>query len=124
MQRLLLIFSLILLVEASQGAFLPLRSAGKAAAPAASAIPVKYPRLRFHHERRGTMGFVYAAVLGPVGYFGVRLFSPHNDLMRYQAARGFKAWGYFILSAAIVVVAAELGDQFPATALDNLWTGF
>lgn len=93
----------------------------------AAALPTSFskPHVRFK-ERKGTMGFVYAAVLGPVGYFGVRIFSRHNEQMRYQAGRGFKFWGYLIASGAIIIGCAALGDNgnLMSGILPALWSGF
>jgi hypothetical protein len=93
----------------------------------AAALSTSFPKphLRFK-ERKGTMGFVYAVVLGPVGYFGVQIFSRHSDEMRYQAGRGFKFWGYLIGSCAIIMACAALGDSgnFASSALSSLWSGF
>jgi hypothetical protein len=77
------------------------------------------PHLRFK-ERRGTMGFVYAVCLGPVGYFGVKVFSGHNEMMCYQAARGFKIWGMLVISCALLAAAAALKDN--GDSVTNLLT--
>lgn len=92
---------------------------------AALATSFPKPHVRFK-ERKGTMGFVYAAVLGPVGYFGVRIFSRHSEEMRYQAGRGFKFWGYLVGSCAIIMACAALGDNgnFVSSILPALWSGF
>jgi hypothetical protein len=80
------------------------------------------PHLRFK-ERRGTMGFIYAVCLGPVGYFGVKLFSGHNEMMCDQAARGFKIWGMVVISCALLAAAAALKDNGDSVSnlLNVLW---
>lgn len=86
---------------------------------ATSAASFPKPHVRFK-ERKGTMGFVYAVVLGPVGYFGVKIFSRHNEQMCYQAGRGFKIWSLIIASCLILAASAFLknyGDQL----LAGLW---
>jgi hypothetical protein len=63
------------------------------------------------------MGFVYAAVLGPVGYIGVKLFSRHNELMQYQAGRGFRVWGLVVASTALPAAGKPVGLLIsPATS--------
>jgi hypothetical protein len=91
-----------------------------------SALGAKYPKphLRFK-ERKGTMGFVYAVLLGPVGYFGVKVFSRHDEMMCYQASRGFKIWGTIVISAAILAAAAALkggNSDLVSNLLTILWT--
>ena len=69
------------------------------------------------------MGFVYAVCLGPVGYFGVKVFSRENELMRYQAARGFKIWGNVVISCMLLAASAALkanGDSV-SNLLTVLW---
>jgi hypothetical protein len=70
------------------------------------------------------MGFVYAAILGPVGYFGVKLFSPHNEVMKYRAARGFRAWGLVLASCLVLTGCALLNINSDSTGniLTALWT--
>jgi hypothetical protein len=72
------------------------------------------------------MGFVYAAVLGPVGYFGVQLFSPHSEEMRNQAARGFRIWMLVVASAAILAACAALRDNgdLSSDLISALWASF
>jgi hypothetical protein len=83
------------------------------------------PHLRFK-ERKGTIGFVYGAVLGPVGYFGVQLFSPHSEEMRYQASRGVKLWIFLVASGAVLAGCAALKDNgvLSSDLLSALWAGF
>ena len=67
MRLTLLALSFILLLDATHAASLLSK-------PATVALGTTYPKphLRFK-ERKGTMGFVYAVLLGPVGYFGVKV---------------------------------------------------
>jgi hypothetical protein len=111
----ILLLTFILLTQASQAASLLTK-------PSAGTVSVvKPPKLRFK-ERKGTMGFVYAFILGPIGYFGVRIFSPNSEEMRYQAARGFKAWGFIVLSGLIILACAALGGNGdPSNILTALW---
>jgi uncharacterized membrane protein YeaQ/YmgE (transglycosylase-associated protein family) len=83
----------------------------------------QHPRFK---ERRGTMGFVYAVVLGPVGYFGVKLFSRRNEVMQYQAGRGFRLWGIVVASVVVLAACALLkdGDNFSDNVLGSLWASF
>jgi hypothetical protein len=96
-----------------------------AAVPAAAALGTTYPKphLRFK-ERKGTMGFVYAALLGPVGYFGVKVFSRHDEMMCYQAGRGFKLWGMAVISVLLLGAAAALKDNGDGVSnlLTALWS--
>ena len=102
-------------VFAAVPAYLPLR-------PASEWTSKPKPHLRFK-ERKGTMGLVYGAVLGPVGYFGVKLFSRHNEQMQYQAGRGFKMWGRLITCCLVIGVctALKLSNSVPPDFLDSLW---
>ena len=70
------------------------------------------------------MGFVYAAILGPVGYFGVKAFSRHNEVMQYQAGRGFRAWGLVLGSCVVLAGCALLNISGDSTGniLTALWT--
>ena len=117
MQKILLVLSFI---------FLGLDATYAASSPSQPAPLLKttYPKphLRFK-EKKGTMGFVYAIVLGPVGYFGVRLFSRHNELMCYQAGRGFKYWGLIVTSGLVIAACAILDPKgdFPSDLLTALW---
>ncbi len=80
------------------------------------------PHVRFK-ERKGTMGFVYAVLLGPVGYFGVKVFSRHDEMMCDHAGRGFKIWGMIVISGVILLGCAALkdnGDLF-SNLLTALW---
>jgi hypothetical protein len=67
MRLTLLALSFILLLDATHAASLSSK-------PVTAAFGTTYPKphLRFK-ERKGTMGFVYAVLLGPVGYFGVKV---------------------------------------------------
>ncbi len=80
------------------------------------------PHVRFK-ERKGTMGFVYAVLLGPVGYFGVKVFSRHDEMMCYQAARGFKIWGLVVISGVIFLGCAALksNGDLVSNLLTALW---
>jgi hypothetical protein len=49
-----------------------------------------------------------AALLGPAGYFGVKIFSRHDEMMCYQAGRGFKVWGMIVTSMLLLGVAVAL----------------
>ncbi len=72
------------------------------------------------------MGFVYGAVaLGPVGYFGVQIFSPHSEGMRYQAARGCKLW-IFLAASGWFWRCAALKDNgvLSSDLVSALWAGF
>jgi hypothetical protein len=95
--------------------------------PAAATLTTSFPKphLRFK-ERKGTMGFVYAVVLGPFGYFGVQLFSPHSEGMRYQAARGFRIWTLVVASAAIFAACVALKDNgdLSSDLISALWASF
>lgn len=66
-------------------------------------------------ERKGTMGFVASILLGPVGYFGVRLCT-HSEPFRYQAARGLKDW---CLIVAVSVVALGIAWYASATKTND-----
>ncbi len=72
------------------------------------------------------MGFVYGAVLGPVGYFGVQLFSPHSEEMRYQAGRGCKLWIFLAASGVVLAGCAALKDNgvLSSDLVSALWAGF
>jgi len=72
------------------------------------------------------MGFVYSVVLGPVGYFGVQLFSPHSEGMRNQAARGFRIWVLVVASAAIFTACVALKDNgdLSSDLVSALWASF
>jgi hypothetical protein len=96
-----------------------------AARAAALSTSFPKPHLRFK-ERKGTMGFVYGAVLGPVGYFGVQLFSRHSEAMRYQAGQGIKFWIFLVVSAGVLVGCAALKDNgvLSSDLLSALWAGF
>jgi hypothetical protein len=93
----------------------------------AAALSTSFPKphLRFK-ERKGTMGFVYGAVLGPVGYLGVQLFSPHSEQMRYQAGRGCKFWIFLVASAAVLVGCVALKDNgdLSSDLISALWATF
>jgi hypothetical protein len=69
------------------------------------------------------MGFVYAVVLGPVGYFGVKVFSGHNEMMCDQAARGFKIWGMVVISLLLLGADVALKDNGDSVSnlLTTLW---
>jgi hypothetical protein len=118
MQKILLALSFILFLDAAHAAALSSR-------PATAALGTIFPKphVRFK-ERKGTMGFVYAVLLGPVGYFGVKVFAGHDELMCYQAARGFKIWGMVVISGLIVLGCAALKDNGDLTSkfLTALWT--
>jgi hypothetical protein len=58
------------------------------------------PYRRWVYEKKGTMGFVAAMLLGPIGYFGVRLFT-HSEPFRYQAKRGLTTWTFIVVVCAI-----------------------
>lgn len=70
------------------------------------------------------MGFVYAALLGPVGYFGVKIFSRHDGMMCYQAGRGFKVWGMIVASMLLlgVAVALKANSDSVSPLLNALWS--
>jgi hypothetical protein len=93
----------------------------------AAALTTSFPKphLRFK-ERKGTMGFIYATVLGPVGYFGVQLFSPHSEEMRNQAGRGFRIWVLVVASAAIFAacVAPRDNGDLSSDLISALWASF
>ena len=114
MQKILLALSFILFLDAAHAAALSSR-------PATAALGTIFPKphVRFK-ERKGTMGFVYAVLLGPVGYFGVKVFSGHNELMCYQAGRGFKIWGMVVISGVLLTAAAALGGS--GDSVSNLLT--
>jgi len=118
MQKILLVLSFILLLDATHATSLSSK-------PATATLGTTFPKphLRFK-ERRGTMGFVYALCLGPVGYFGVKVFSGHNEMMCYQAARGFKIWGMVVISCALLAASAALKDNgdLVSNLLNILWT--
>ena len=118
MQKILPALSFILLLDATHAASLSFK-------PATATLGTTYPKphLRFK-ERKGTMGFVYAALLGPVGYFGVKIFSRHDEMMCYQAGRGFKVWGMIVLSMVVlgVVVALKGNGDSASPFLDALWS--
>ena len=118
--RLTLLAAALLLALHTCFAAIPAIAPLPAAAAARTAFPK--PHLRFK-ERKGTMGFVYAVVLGPIGYFGVKLFSRHNDMMCYQATRGFKIWGLIIATSVILAGSALLfpNSDFPSGLLTSLW---
>jgi len=69
------------------------------------------------------MGFVYGVLLGPVGYFGVKVFSRHDEMMCYQAGRGFKIWGMVVISVLLLGAAAALKDNGDGVSnlLGALW---
>ena len=118
MQKILPALSFILLLDATHAASL---SSKQATATLGTTYPK--PHLRFK-ERKGTMGFVYAALLGPVGYFGVKIFSRHDEMMCYQAGRGFKVWGMIVTSMLLLGVAVALkgnGDSV-SNLLGVMWT--
>jgi hypothetical protein len=118
MQKILLVLSFILLLDTTHAASLSPR-------PATAALGTTFPKphVRFK-ERKGTMGFVYAVLLGPAGYFGVKIFSRHDEMMCYQAAQGFKIWGIVVISGIIVLGCAALKDNGDLTSklLTALWT--
>jgi hypothetical protein len=117
MRKILLVLSFILLgLDATH-------AASSSSWPVAASFRTTYPKphLRFK-EKKGTMGFIYGVVLGPVGYFGVKVFSRHNELMCYQAGRGFKIWGLLVASCLILAGCAALGNNSdPSNLLDALW---
>ena len=92
---------------------------------AALATSFPKPHVRFK-ERKGTMGFVYAVVLGPVGYFGVQIFSRHSEAMRNQAGRGIKIWVFVVASGAIFAACVALKDNgdLSSDLISALWAGF
>jgi hypothetical protein len=117
MRKILLAFSFFLLLDAAHAASL-------SSQPATAAVGTTFPKphVRFK-ERRGAMGFVYGVLLGPVGYFGVKVFSGHNELKCYQAGRGFKIWGMVVFSGLIILGCAALKDgDLLSTLLTALWT--
>jgi hypothetical protein len=120
MQKILLTISFILLLDTTHAASISFH-------PAAATITMSYPKphLRFK-ERKGTMGFVFGAVLGPVGYFGVRIFSPHSEEMQYQAGRGCRIWVLVVASAAIFAACAALKDNgdLSSDLITALWASF
>lgn len=66
----------------------------------------KPPKRRvIYQERKGTMGFVAALVLGPVGYFGVRLCT-RSEVFRYKAKRGLLVWATVVTAGAVLFVEA------------------
>jgi hypothetical protein len=75
---------------------------------AASAKPPK----RWVYKEREGVGHVMAKVggafagllLGPLGYFGIRLCT-HDEDTRYYAGRGFKLWGFFACIAVVSLLA-------------------
>lgn len=72
------------------------------------------------------MGFVYSVVLGPIGYFGVQIFSPQSEEMRYQAGRGFRIWVLVVASAAIFTACVALKDNgdLSSDLISALWASF
>jgi len=70
------------------------------------------------------MGFVYSVLLGPVGYFGVKVFSRHDEMMCYQAGRGLKIWGMVVISLLLLGVAGALKDNGDGVSnlLNVLWS--
>lgn len=116
MQKILLVFTLIFLLGQTRAA---------CTLPATVAAGTGHPRphLRFK-EGKGTMGFVYGIVLGPIGYFGVRVFSRHNEMKRHQAARGFKTWGMILATGGIFMVCGALKDngQWASQLIAALWS--
>ena len=118
MRLTLLVLSFILLLDATNAASLSPQQA-----TAARGTTFRKPHVRFK-ERKGTMGFVYAVLLGPVGYFGVKVFSRHDEMMCYQAGRGFKIWGMVVISLLLLGVAGALKDNGDGVSnlLSVLWT--
>lgn len=118
MQKILLALSFLLLLDATHAASLSSK-------PVTATLGTRYPKphLRFK-ESKGTMGFVYAVLLGPVGYFGVRVFSRHDEMMCYQAGRGFKIWGMVVISLLLLGVAGALKGNADSVSplLNALWS--
>jgi hypothetical protein len=90
------LFSLLLLLTIQQ-TFASALSPQPASLENVGARP---PHRRWVYERKGTMGYVAAILLGPIGYFGVRLFT-HSEPFRYQAKRGLTAWTCIVIVLAI-----------------------
>jgi hypothetical protein len=75
------------------------------------AANTKPPRRLVYKERDG-VGHVMAKVggafagfiLGPLGYFGIRLCT-HDEDTRYYAGRGLKLWGFFACIAVVSYLA-------------------
>jgi hypothetical protein len=75
------------------------------------AANAKPPRRWIYKERDG-VGHVMAKVggafagflLGPLGYFGIRLCT-HDEDTRYYAGRGLKLWGFFACIAVVSYLA-------------------
>jgi hypothetical protein len=72
------------------------------------------PHRRWVYEKKGTMGFVAAVLLGPIGYFGVRLFT-HSEPFRYQAKRGLTVWTCVVV---VLAITAGIGLLAAATKSD------
>jgi hypothetical protein len=118
MQKILLALSFILLLDVTYAASLSSK-------PATAALGTTYPKLHLRFkERKGTMGFVYSVLLGPVGYFGVKIFSRHDEMMCYQAGRGFKVWGMVVTSMLLLGVAVALKGNSDSVSplLNALWS--
>ena len=117
MRLTLLSLSFILLFDAAHAASL---SSKPATVALGTTYPKPHPRFK---ESKGTMGFVYAVLLGPVGYFGVKIFSRHDEMMCYQAGRGFKVWGKVVTSVLLLGAAAALKVSGDGTSnlLGALW---
>jgi hypothetical protein len=72
----------------------------------------KPPSRRWVYKERAGVGHVMAKVggafagllLGPIGYFGIRLCTRDEDT-RYYAGRGLKLWGFFACIAVVSCLA-------------------
>jgi hypothetical protein len=101
-----ILFSLLILLTIQQ-TFAAALSPRPASMENAGARP---PHRRWVYEKKGTMGYVAAILLGPIGYFGVRFFT-HSEPFRYQAKRGLNTW-----TCIVVVLAISAGICWYAAA--------
>lgn len=86
----------------------PQRTAMEAKPPKRSPLP---------KEKKGTMGFVAAVVLGPVGYLGVHLFS-HDELVRYRAGRGLRIWAGIVAITGLLLLAGLTNSSVDLSSID------
>ena len=105
------LFSLLFLLTIQQ-TFAAALSSRPASIENAGARP---PHRRWVYEKKGTMGYVAAVLLGPIGYFGVRLFT-HSEPFRYQAKRGLTVW---ICIVVVLAVSAGICLYAAATKTDG-----
>ena len=87
-------------------------AAALAPQPATAELADSKPPKRWVYKERTGVGHVMAKVggafaglvLGPLGYFGIRLVT-HDEDTRYYAGRGFKVWGFFACIAVVSCIA-------------------